>query len=105
MKYAQFSDLCVAEIMEKWPATIGVFIDYELHCIGCPIGVFHTLTDAAEEHGLSLDALSREIGLAIEGETREGPERVRRRSAAAGGGPSPAISAAHPPQGQRSPKR
>jgi hybrid cluster-associated redox disulfide protein len=87
MKYEKFSDLCVAEIMHRWPSTIGVFIDLHMHCIGCPIGTFHTLADAAEEHGLVLDDLAAEVSAAIDGETRAGPERVRRRSAEAGGGP------------------
>lgn len=66
MRYEDFSDLHVAEIMSRWPATIGVFIDFKMHCIGCPIGQFHTLADAAEEHVLSLDLLSSEIAAAIE---------------------------------------
>jgi hybrid cluster-associated redox disulfide protein len=104
MKYEKFSDLCVAEIMQHWPSTIGVFIDLNMHCIGCPIGSFHTLADAADEHGLLLDALAAEVSAAIDGETRAGPERVRRRSAAGDAGPSPAASAGHPPPGPRPPR-
>lgn len=105
MKYEQFSELCVAEIMQRWPATIGVFLDFGMHCIGCPIGVFHTLADAADEHGLSLVALATEIEAAIDGETRAGPARVRRRAAAGGVGLSPAASAARPQPAPRFPRR
>lgn len=87
MKYEQFSDLCVSEIMQRWPATIAVFLDLQMHCVGCPIGAFHTLADAAFEHGLSLEELATEIAAAIDGETRAGPERVRHRSAPGGAGP------------------
>lgn len=87
MRYADYSDLPVSEIMRRWPSTIGVFIDYGMHCIGCPIGMFHTLVDAAYEHGLTADALAAEIGAAIAADATAGPARVRRRSASAGADP------------------
>ena len=88
MKYRDVSDLCVSEIMRRWPATIGVFIDLRMHCIGCPIGAFHTLADAADEHAISLDRLTVRIAEAIgDGKPREAPARDRRRSAAGDAGP------------------
>jgi len=71
-------DLSVGEIMTQWPETIGVFIAFNLHCIGCPIAVFHTLPDAAEEHGSDLGDLMLEIEGAIAG-ARAGLAQVRRR--------------------------
>ena len=105
MKYELFSDLCVDEIMQRWPTTIGVFIDLQMHCIGCPIGTFHTLADAAEEHGLALDVLVAEISAAIDEATTAGPERARRRSAPADAGPSPAAFGGRPPRDWRLPRR
>lgn len=105
MRYEQFSDLCVSEIMARWPPTIGVFIDYGLHCIGCPIGVFHNLVDAAEEHGVPLEVLEREIEAAIVEATEAGPARARRRSAPTGARPLPAASAARLPPALRVPRR
>lgn len=87
MRHESFSDLRVSEIMTRWPQTIRVFIDLKMHCVGCPIGVFHTLVDAAEEHALDLDRLVAEIAAAIDGETTAGPERDRRRSTLAGAAP------------------
>ena len=78
MKSEEFSDLCVAEIMHRWPATIGVFIDLQMHCVGCPIGIFHTLSDAADEHGLPLEHLVAEISAAIEQSAGASPERACR---------------------------
>ncbi len=54
-------DLSVAEIMSRWPPTIRVFLDRRMHCVGCPIAPFHTLVDAAEEHGLLFASLIDEI--------------------------------------------
>jgi hybrid cluster-associated redox disulfide protein len=51
----------VDEVMRRFPATIRVFLDFRMHCVGCPIGCFHTVDDACREHGvdgpLFLDAL------------------------------------------------
>jgi len=44
--------LTVDEVMQRWPATIRTFLDYGMRCVGCPIGQFHTITDACREHGV-----------------------------------------------------
>lgn len=80
MHRIDFDDMPVSDIMRRWPATIAVFIDLELNCIGCPIGPFHTLADAAHEHGVALAALNAGINDAIAGEaTAAGRARVRRQ--------------------------
>ena len=61
MRDEDFSGLNVADIMSRWPATIGVFIDFRMHCIGCPIGVFHNVTDACAAHGLDEADFSAEL--------------------------------------------
>lgn len=65
-------DLSVADIMRRWPATIRVFLDWNMQCVGCPIAPFHTLMDAATEHGLSLAQLEA----AIERQRREPVSRA-----------------------------
>ena len=104
MKYERFSDLTVDEIMRQWPSTIGVFIDLELHCIGCPIGTFHTLPDAALEHGIALEELADQVSAAIDADTKEGPERPRRRSSSGDAIPSREASACRPRQGRHAPR-
>ena len=54
-------DMTVDEIMRRWPSTIGVAIRHGMLCVGCPIGIFHTVTDACAAHGLDEDALSTEL--------------------------------------------
>ncbi len=57
----RLEDLTVKEIMDRWPQTASVFISRRMHCVGCPIGPFHTLADAAAEHRLDADALEAAI--------------------------------------------
>lgn len=61
MQTTDIVDLSLAEIMSRWPATIRVFLDRRMHCVGCPIAPFHTLVDAAEEHSLLLVGLVADI--------------------------------------------
>lgn len=59
-------DMPVNEIMHRWPATIAVMVRHGMLCIGCPIGPFHTVTDACVEHGLEEQAFVRELEQAIQ---------------------------------------
>lgn len=54
-------DMVLEELMQRWPATISVFLRHRMLCIGCPISGFHTLVDAAREHGIDLDMLLEEV--------------------------------------------
>jgi hybrid cluster-associated redox disulfide protein len=42
----------VDDVMRCCPATIRVFLDYRMRCVGCPIACFHTVADACREHGV-----------------------------------------------------
>jgi len=54
-------DMTVDEIMRRWPATISVMMRYRMLCIGCPIGIFHTVADACNAHRLDLAAFSADL--------------------------------------------
>lgn len=57
MRHISLIDMSVGEIMARWPGTIRLFLARRMHCVGCPISPFHTLADAATEHGLDGAAL------------------------------------------------
>jgi len=59
--------LLVDDIMRQWPATVAVFIQWKMKCIGCPFGVFHSIELACEEHSLELAPIAAELDRAIEG--------------------------------------
>ena len=50
-----YDDL-VDDVMSGSPATIRVFLDFKMACVGCPIACFHTVDDACREHGVDRDA-------------------------------------------------
>ena len=60
-------DMPVDEIMRRWPSTITVMIRHGMLCIGCPIGGFHTVSDACREHGVTEAVFVAELEAAIAG--------------------------------------
>jgi hybrid cluster-associated redox disulfide protein len=42
----------VDDVMRRWPATIPVFVRYQMACVGCAIGPFHTIEEVSAEYGL-----------------------------------------------------
>ncbi|MGG5812174.1 DUF1858 domain-containing protein [Falsiroseomonas sp. CW058] len=54
-------DMPVEEVMRRFPSTIGVFLRHRMHCIGCAVGPFHRVDDAAAEYGLDPVALLAEL--------------------------------------------
>ena len=54
-KNMHIADMTVDQVMTRWPASIRVFMDFRLGCVGCPIATFHTVEDACREHGIDRD--------------------------------------------------
>ncbi len=59
------ADMPVDDIMEAWPATVPVFIELGLLCVGCAFGTFHTLSEACEAHDLEMGRVEARIATAI----------------------------------------
>jgi len=85
--------MLIDDVMRRWPRTIRVLMRRRMLCIGCPIGVFHTVSDACRAHEIDEDELLSELkAVATEGDiTFAGgsppPASVR-------AGPSPSLSGA-----------
>ncbi len=58
--------LTVAEVMQRWPATVPVFIRYCLACVGCPFAPFETLAEIPANFDLPLDEFMRELQQTID---------------------------------------
>jgi hybrid cluster-associated redox disulfide protein len=46
------TEMTVDNVMRRWPSTIRVFVDFGMHCVGCPIATFHSVGEACSEHGI-----------------------------------------------------
>jgi len=58
-------DLIVADVIDKWPQTIPVFMKYRLGCIGCAMAPFDTLADVLNNYNLKPDSLLSELNQAV----------------------------------------
>ena len=45
-------DMTVYQVMNRWPASIRVFMDFRMGCVGCPIATFHSVDEASREHAI-----------------------------------------------------
>ncbi len=54
-------DDTVDDVMSRSPQTIGVFLEFKMRCVGCPIACFHTVDDACREHGVDRDAFFKAL--------------------------------------------
>ena len=59
------SCLLVDDVMRRWPATIRVFLDFRMSCVGCPIASFHSVDEACHEHGVDRDSFMAALRNAI----------------------------------------
>lgn len=64
------SDLIIADVLDRWPETIDVFLERRMSCPGCFMSCFDTLEDAAETYALDEDAFLRELNLAAQPEAK-----------------------------------
>ena len=60
--------MSVAELMDRWPAVMPVFVAHRMACVGCIMSPFDRLDDACRIYRLQTAELTREILRAIEGQ-------------------------------------
>jgi hybrid cluster-associated redox disulfide protein len=58
-------EMSVDEMMRTWPATVSVVIRRRMLCVGCPIGIFHWVSDACRAHQLDQRSITAELEEAI----------------------------------------
>lgn len=55
------AQMSVEQLMRRWPETIAVFRHRRMACIGCPVGAFTTVAEAARLYQVSVSALTDEL--------------------------------------------
>ena len=79
-------DMTVDQIMRDVPATIRVFLDFHMGCVGCPIGPYHTVKDACREHGVDQARFMRSLMKSASKAGEGVSPRPSRKSRTAGAG-------------------
>jgi hybrid cluster-associated redox disulfide protein len=58
-------DMPVAEVMRRWPGSIGVFLRRGMACPGCPMAPFMTLAEAARSYAINTEDLIADLRAAL----------------------------------------
>jgi hybrid cluster-associated redox disulfide protein len=67
-------EMSIKDIVEKYPQTVSLFQQYGLGCAGCQAALFENLEQGARVHGVSVDALIKDLKMLIsEGRQVAGP--------------------------------
>lgn len=54
-------DMAIAEIVNKHPEIVSVFLKNGLSCIGCPFAMSETIEQGANGHGINVEKLMKEL--------------------------------------------
>ncbi len=65
MREEQLLSLTVADIMDRWPQCVPIFLSHALDCVGCPMASFETLGEVIEIYQLAQDDFLAELRTAI----------------------------------------
>jgi hybrid cluster-associated redox disulfide protein len=64
--------LTVADVLQRWPQTIPVFLRLHTSCVGCAMASFETLGDVARNYGLSTDEFLQQLDNSLEPSATDG---------------------------------
>lgn len=59
-------DMGIMEIVQQWPQTTAVLMEYGMGCIGCAAAHFENIEQGASAHGIDVDALMVALNKAVE---------------------------------------
>ncbi len=59
-------DLGIMEVVEKWPQTVEILMQFGMGCIGCAAAHFENIEQGALAHGIDVDALMKALNEVVE---------------------------------------
>ena len=58
-------EMCIEDIVKRYPKTILIFERYGLGCVGCEAALFENVAQGAEIHGVDVNVLIADLNTAI----------------------------------------
>jgi len=55
----------LADVVQTYPETAEIFLQFGLHCFGCHVVMFETIEQGAMAHGLNVDDLVKALNAAV----------------------------------------
>ena len=54
-------EMAIGEVVQKFPKTVPIMMNYGLHCVGCHVAAFETIEQGATAHGMDEKDLEKMI--------------------------------------------
>lgn len=54
-------DMTIAEVLQISEETAPIFLQFGMHCLGCPVSKGESVKDAAAAHGVNADELIKTL--------------------------------------------
>ena len=58
-------EMSIGEVVEKYPQTAQVFLRHGLMCFGCAVAQFENVEQGATAHGISVEALIKDLNAVV----------------------------------------
>ena len=56
-------DMSILYVVQKYPDTVGVFMNSGMGCLGCAAAHFENIEQGALAHGIDVDALMKDLNV------------------------------------------
>lgn len=53
--------MTIGEVLKKYPKTVFVFSEYELHCLGCSLAEPETIEDVVKIHQIDIKKFLKDL--------------------------------------------
>ena len=54
-------EMSIREVLSLDPGTARLFMEFGMHCLGCPHATAESLQEAGAAHGIDVDAMIRQL--------------------------------------------
>lgn len=58
-------EMKIDEVIQKYPETTEVFLEFGFHCFGCAVAAFENLEQGAAAHKIDIDKLIEKLNSVI----------------------------------------
>ena len=58
-------DMSILEVVQKYPATVDVFVNAGMGCLGCAAAHFENIEQGAMAHGIDVDQLVKDLNTVV----------------------------------------
>lgn len=63
-------DWSITDIVEKYPETAEILMNYGMHCFGCMAARFENIEQGALAHGINVDELMKDLNACVENNSK-----------------------------------